>query len=72
MTKSIAALKQNFRLVLLLASLLGAGTALAFGVTCPIDDSSSYFTGTTRVDGATGKLLKLYKCPRGHEFWSVD
>jgi hypothetical protein len=36
---------------------------------CPIDGSSSYFTGTVMTDSATGKLLKLYHCPRGHNFW---
>ncbi len=52
--------------------LLVAGSAIAYGVTCPIDNSNAHFTGTTKVDSATGKLLKLYKCPRGHEFWAVN
>jgi len=55
-----------------LALALLATAALAYGVNCPIDDSSAYFTGTTKIDSASGKLLKLYKCPRGHSFWAVD
>lgn len=38
--------------------------------TCPIDDSSAYFTGQTKVE--SGKLLKLYKCARGHKFYVVS
>lgn len=48
---------------------LAAVGAVAFGENCPIDNSSANFTGTTKVDSATGKLLKLYRCARGHEFW---
>lgn len=40
--------------------------------TCPIDGGSSYFTGNTRVDGPTGKLLYEHRCPRGHTFWSTS
>lgn len=68
----IAALKQHLRVVFVAASLAAAGVALAYGMECPIDNSSAYFTGETRIDSATGKLLKKYKCPRGHEFWSVN
>lgn len=47
-------------------------SALAFAgdVTCPIDNSSMYFTGETRVE--MGKLLKKYRCPMGHTAWIVD
>jgi hypothetical protein len=51
-----------------LAALAGA----AYAASCPIDDSSAYFTGTTKFDSASGKMLKLYRCSRGHEFWSVN
>lgn len=54
-----------------LAAVVATTAAIAYGVSCPIDSSSAYFTGETRVDRATGKLLKLYKCARGHEFWST-
>jgi hypothetical protein len=51
---------------------IAASAAAAFGVKCPVDSSSAHFTGKTKVDSATGKVLKLYKCSRGHEFWSVN
>lgn len=61
-----------------LATKLGlAGAALLVSVAayasvnCSIDNSSAYFTGTTRSDSATGKLLWEYKCARGHTFWIV-
>ena len=57
------------RIVLLLAL---ATALLAFNLPCPIDGTSAYFTGQSRVDTATGKLLKMYHCPRGHDFWSVQ
>lgn len=44
----------------------------AYAASCPIDSSSSYFTGTTRVDSASGKLLYEFKCARGHTFWSTS
>ena len=56
------------RVALLLAV---AGALFAFNVDCPIDGSSAYFTGTTKVDQATGKLLYEHKCPRGHVFWAL-
>jgi hypothetical protein len=60
------------RRVLIALSVVAVSAALAYGVSCPIDNSSAYFTGATRVDSASGKLLKKYRCARGHEFWSVD
>ena len=34
---------------------------------CPSDNSPMYFTG--QVTTEFGKLLKLYRCPLGHEYW---
>lgn len=37
---------------------------------CPIDNSSMYFTGATRID--SGKLLKQYRCLlNDHTVWVV-
>lgn len=55
-----------------------AGAAMLLSVaayaaaSCPIDGSSSYFTGTTKVDSVSGKLLYEHKCARGHTFWSTS
>lgn len=57
------------RIVLLLAL---ATALLAFNLPCPIDGTSAYFTGYSKTDPPSGKLLKLYRCPRGHDFWSVQ
>jgi hypothetical protein len=46
-------------------------TAVYAAVKCSIDESSAYFTGVTKTDSATGKLLYEYKCARGHVFWST-
>lgn len=55
----------------ILAAAVLALALAAQGVTCPIDDSSAIFTGKTRTDSATGKLLKEYKCNRNsHVFWA--
>ncbi|OFW13934.1 MAG: hypothetical protein A3H27_18090 [Acidobacteria bacterium RIFCSPLOWO2_02_FULL_59_13] len=59
------------KVVVLLLVLATAISVYAATVTCPIDKSSSYFTGKTKVD-VSGKLLWLYKCNLyGHEFWVV-
>ena len=40
-------------------------------VKCPIDNSSAYFTGKTKI-AENGKLLKQYKCNGfQHLFWVV-
>jgi hypothetical protein len=57
--------------LLLLVILATAVTVCGERVTCPIDNSLSYFTGKTKTD-VSGKLLWLYKCTLyGHEFWVV-
>jgi hypothetical protein len=57
------------RLVIASVAAAVATAALAYGSNCPIDNSSAYFTGQTRVD-VSGKLLQLWKCNQyGHEFW---
>jgi hypothetical protein len=40
-------------------------------VKCPICGSNSYFTGYTKTDLSTGKLLKEYQCMKfaDHKFW---
>jgi hypothetical protein len=54
----------------LLALLLSLCAARVWAeVVCPIDGSSAHYTGETKSDEITGKLLKLYECARGHEFW---
>ena len=65
-------MSRRTRVVVTAVFLLLAGSALAFGVACAVDNSSAYFTGQTQIDPATGKLLKLYKCARGHLFWVVN
>jgi hypothetical protein len=57
------------RIVLLLAL---TTALLAFNLPCPIHETSAYFTGYSKTDPPTGKLLKLYRCPLGHDFWSVQ
>jgi hypothetical protein len=60
------------RLVLVALILAFARIPLAQSPTCPVDDSSAYFTGKTKTDRSTGKLLYEYKCNRaGHLFWVV-
>lgn len=57
---------------LLAITLLLAVTLSLQNVKCPIDDSSAYFTGKTKVD-VSGKLLREYKCGTfGHRFYVVD
>jgi hypothetical protein len=51
--------------------LVAAGVLFAFSVDCPIDGSSSIWTGKTVVDQATAKLLYEHKCVRGHVFWAL-
>jgi len=64
MRRSISMLFLTF--LLLLSVLVFAQTA-----TCPIDNSSAYFTGKTRT-AENGKQMWLYKCNMyGHEFWVV-
>ena len=41
---------------------------LMFAATCPVDDKAGYFTGNTKV--VSGVLMKEYKCPMGHSYWS--
>ena len=40
------------------------------GHNCPSCNMGMYFTGTTQVEW--GKLMKLYRCPAGHEYWYND
>jgi len=40
------------------------------GHSCPSCNMNMYFTGTTQVEW--GKLMKLYRCPVGHEYWYND
>lgn len=55
---------------LCIAALLVALPTLAADTPkCPIDNMPMWFTGKTRVD--SGKLLQLWKCPKGHEIWVV-
>ena len=52
---------------------LGIGLLVAANITCPIDDTSAYFTGTIKSDAKTGKQLWLYQCYiYGHKFWVVQ
>jgi hypothetical protein len=48
-----------------------AGALVAFNVNCPIDDSSAVWTGSTKIDQATSKMLYEHKCLRGHVFWAL-
>lgn len=67
-------LRNNLKHLLLLVALTLAATLLlqAADVKCPVDGSSSYFTGQSKTD-VSGKLLYLYKCNLyGHEFWVVQ
>lgn len=51
----------------LIAGIVMAGLLLG-EVRCPEDGMAMYFTGETKV-ASGGWLLKLYRCPQGHEFW---
>ena len=50
----------------LIAAVFALG--LMFAATCPVDDKAGYFTGNTKV--VSGVLMKEYKCPMGHVYWS--
>jgi len=39
-------------------------------VICELDELKAYVTGETKSD--SGKVLKLYKCPRWHGIWVVS
>ena len=41
-------------------------TLSAYAQKCPRDGMSMYFTGRTQIEW--GKLLKVYRCPSGHEY----
>ncbi len=49
---------------------ISPSTQLLNSHNCPSCNMSMYFTGTTQVEW--GKLLKLYRCPVGHEYWYSD
>lgn len=49
-----------------------ASAVFAFSVDCPIDGGSAIWTGKTRVDRVTSKLLYEHKCVRGHIFWALE
>ena len=56
---------KKFSLTLVLFSLF---TLLNFFTqSCPSCSMGMYFTGKTKVEW--GKLLKLYRCSAGHEYW---
>jgi hypothetical protein len=51
--------------------LLLSALVFAEAVTCPVDNSTAYFTGKTKT-AENGKQMWLYKCTMyGHEFWVV-
>jgi hypothetical protein len=54
---------------ILMGILVLALSLMAASVTCPVDDSSSYFTGETKID--SGHLMNKYKCNLNakHVFW---
>lgn len=61
--------RRMFKRILILSAFAGV---LGFqGLACPIDGSNAIWTGNTKIDSATAKLLKEYKCLHGHVFWVV-
>jgi hypothetical protein len=62
------------RIAILLA--LAASLLLAGGAPepCPIDGSTSIWTGRTRIDQTTSQMLFQYKCSRlpAHIFWTLN
>ena len=61
-------MKRALFLLILFLTLLIAFTTTVQAVSCPVDGSSSYFTGQTQtIDGV---LFHQYKCPQGHVFWA--
>ena len=59
------------KLVLALVIILFfSGIAFAESYNCQYDNSSMYFTGSTKTEW--GKLAKEYRCPSGHSFWVVE
>ena len=63
-------MRQVCIVVAVVLAVLGSAVLVA-DVKCPIDRSSSYFTGKTKTDSATGRLLWEYHCARDHYFWIV-
>jgi hypothetical protein len=56
----------KFRLIF--SALLLVIASAAYAASCPVDGNSGIFTGSTQtVDGV---LMKQYRCPRGHTWWS--
>lgn len=59
-------------IILIVAALTFASPLPAADVRCPVDGSSAYFTGKSKVD-VSGKTLWLYHCNQfSHEFWVVQ
>lgn len=63
-------LSKHIRASTAAALTLVAGACLAFGLNCSIDNTSLTFTGKTKSE--FGKLLKEYRCVRGHTYWIAD
>ena len=51
-------------------STISSAPVTTLGHNCPSCNMSMYFTGTTQVEW--GKLMNLYRCPVGHEYWYND
>lgn len=47
---------------------LAAFAVLMFDTKCPVENNSGYFTGATK--SVSGVLMKEYKCPAGHTWWT--
>jgi hypothetical protein len=57
------------KVLMVLAMLVVAATLWATSLTCSIDDYSLIWTGKTRVDRATSKMLYQHKCINSHYYW---
>ena len=53
--------------VLFSLALLLIAAAAASAIDCPSCGSRMFFTGQTDLEW--GKLIRLYRCPAGHEYW---
>ena len=54
------------------AAIVSVHIAAFAGFSCPLDSMPAHFTGNTRTDGATGKLLYEHRCPNNHVFWTTS
>ena len=43
-----------------------------YAASCPVDYSTATWTGESKTDSVSSKLLYKMKCVRGHTYWSTS